>query len=68
MERLLYHFTTKELQKKSDSSLQFQRGLRKAFKQLLPHEIEKLLKWLEQFLKQKPALREVTTTFLNTKK
>lgn len=68
MERLLYHFTTKELQRKSESSLQFKRELKKAFNQLLPHEIEKLLKWLELFLKHKPALREVTSAVLKTKK
>jgi DNA replication protein DnaD len=68
MERLLYHFTTKELQNKSHSSLQFQRGLKKAFNRLLPHEIDKLLKWLESFLKQKPDLKEVTLAVLKSKK
>lgn len=52
----MLEYTKKVLVKVSFSSVLFCKELDKAFKRLLPYEIDELVIWLKKFTKDKPEL------------
>lgn len=56
--RMIFDYTKSVLEKVSFDPLLFRKELRKATKNLLPYEIEKLKTWLVQFTAKKPELQE----------
>lgn len=58
MPRLIYDYTKEVLEKVSSNKNLFLKELKKALKNLLPHEIEHLKNWLQYFTMQKPELKE----------
>jgi hypothetical protein len=57
MSRMIYDYTKHTLERVSSDKKQFIRELRKAVKNLLPYEIEHLIKWLVYFTNEKPELK-----------
>ena len=60
--RMIYDYTKIVLEKVSIDPLLFCKELRKANKNLLPYEIEKLKNWLENFTKGRPELKQYLVT------
>jgi len=58
MSRLIYDYTKSVLKRVSFDAMLFCKELDKALRVLLPHEIEKLTKWLLKFTLEKPELRQ----------
>jgi DNA replication protein DnaD len=56
--RMIYDYTKIALEKVSIDPSLFCKELRKANKNLLPYEIEKLKNWLENFTKGRPDLKQ----------
>ncbi len=54
----MYEYTRVILQKVSFDPVLFYKELKKAVKLLLPHEVEDLRDWLENFTQDRPDLRE----------
>lgn len=57
MAQLRLFYTKFILMRVSFNSMLFYREFEKAFKILLPHEIENLVQWMLEFTKSKPELR-----------
>ncbi|MDQ5928384.1 MAG: hypothetical protein QG594_158 [Bacteroidota bacterium] len=57
MARMIYDYTKEILERVSFDSELFLKELKKAFRNLLPYEIEQLKNWLIHFTNQKPVLR-----------
>ena len=58
MPRMIYDYTKSVLERVSFDPVLFCKELRKAIKNLLPHEIELLRKWLRNFTTEKPELQQ----------
>jgi predicted SprT family Zn-dependent metalloprotease len=58
MPRMIYDYTKSMLEKSSFDPNLFMKELKKAIRNLLPHELEHLKKWLENFILQKPELKD----------
>ncbi len=58
MPRMIYDYTKSVLERVSFDPILFCKELRKAIKNLLPHEIELLRKWLQNFTTEKPELQQ----------
>ena len=58
MARAMLEYTKTVLQKVSFDAKLFTKEVKKAFSRLLPNEIEELKIWIEQFIYDKPELRE----------
>lgn len=58
MPRLIFSYTKSVLERVSFDSKLFCKELEKAFKVLLPFEIEELMVWVSQIIKEKPELRQ----------
>ncbi|MEW5675708.1 hypothetical protein ABGT15_05300 [Flavobacterium enshiense] len=58
MSRMIYDYTKSVLEKVSFDPLLFAKELKKALKNLLPYELERLINWLEYYTCQKPELKE----------
>ncbi len=58
MSRLIFDYTKSVLERVSFDSSLFCKELEKAFKTLLPYEIEQLTEWLLNFTMGKPELRQ----------
>ncbi len=54
MYRMIYDYTKNSIERVSDDSFRFKRELKKALRNLLPFEIEKLRNWLSYFTQNKP--------------
>lgn len=57
MSRMIYDYTKSTLERVSFDPQLFIKELKKAFRTLLPYEIEHLKKWLAYFTNQKPELK-----------
>ncbi len=57
MYRMIYDYTKQTLERVSSDSKLFIRELKKALRNLLPYEIENLIKWLICFTDKKPELK-----------
>jgi DNA replication protein DnaD len=55
---MIYDHTKSVLERVSYDEQLFIKELKKALRTLLPHEIEKLKKWLDYFTESKPELKE----------
>lgn len=58
MARAMLEYTKTVLKKVSFDTKLFCKELKKAISNLLPHEIEELKLWLQQFITDKPELQE----------
>lgn len=58
MSRMIYDYTKSVLERVSFDPLLFTKELKKAIKNLLPYEIERLKKWLLYFTSEKPELKQ----------
>ncbi len=58
MARAMLEYTKTVLKKVSFDTKLFCKELKKAISNLLPHEIEELKLWLQQFITDKPELKE----------
>lgn len=58
MSRMIYDYTKEILERVSFDTDLFLKELKKAIRNLLPHEIEHLKNWLEYFTNKKPVLKE----------
>lgn len=58
MARVMLEYTKTVLKKVSFDTRLFSKELKKAISNLLPHEIDELKLWLQQFITDKPELRE----------
>ncbi|MEH6681743.1 MAG: hypothetical protein V7724_14435 [Sediminicola sp.] len=58
MARAMLEYTKTVLQKVSFDSKLFCRELEKAISRLLPYEVEELKYWLQQYITDKPELRQ----------
>lgn len=58
MPRLIYDYTKSILERVSFAPDLFVKELKKAVRNLLPHEIEHLHNWLLYFTKEKPELQQ----------
>ncbi len=58
MPRMIYDYTKSVLERVSFDPVLFCKELKKAIKNLLPHEIELLRKWLQNFTTEKPELQQ----------
>ncbi len=58
MARAMLEYTKTILKKVSFDTKLFCKELKKAISNLLPHEIEELKLWLQQFITDKPELRQ----------
>ncbi len=58
MSRLIFDYTKSVLERVSFDANLFCKELKKAFKTLLPYEIEQLREWLLNFTMGKPELRQ----------
>jgi phosphoserine phosphatase len=58
MATTMYEYTRLILQKVSFDPVLFYKELKKAVNLLLPHEVEDLKQWLENFTRDRPELRE----------
>ncbi len=58
MARAMLEYTKTILKKVSFDTKLFCKELKKAVSNLLPHEIEELKDWLQQFLDDKPELKQ----------
>ena len=58
MATAMLEYTKTVLKKVSFDTKLFCKDLKKAISNLLPHEIEELKLWLQQFITDKPELRE----------
>jgi DNA replication protein DnaD len=58
MATAMLEYTKTVLKKVSFDTKLFCKELKKAISNLLPHEIEELKLWLQQFITDKPELRE----------
>lgn len=59
MSRLIYDYTKEVLKRVSFDPQLFLKELKKASRNLLPHEMEHLRNWLLYFTNQKPVLKEL---------
>ena len=57
MPRLIYDYTKNELESVSFDQNLFKRSLKRAEKNLLPYEIDQLIKWLMYYTTNKPELK-----------
>lgn len=57
MPRMIYDYTKLMLERVSFDPVLFTKELKKAIKNLLPYELEQLIKWLIYYTSQKPELR-----------
>lgn len=57
MSRMIYDYTKSVLERVSFDPVLFMKELKKAIRSLLPYEIEKLCKWLDYFISEKPELQ-----------
>jgi DNA replication protein DnaD len=55
---MIYDHTKSVLENASYNIPLFRKELKKALRTLLPHEIEKLIKWLHYFTESKPELKQ----------
>ena len=58
MARAMLEYTKTVLKKVSFDTKLFCKEVKKAISNLLPHEIEELRLWLQQFINDKPELQE----------
>ncbi|AOZ98204.1 MULTISPECIES: hypothetical protein [Flavobacterium] len=58
MPRMIYDYTKSILERVSFAPDLFVKELKKAVRNLLPHEIEHLQKWLLYYTKEKPELQK----------
>lgn len=58
MSNSMLEYSKMVLKKVSFDALLFSKELKKALKTLLPHEIEELKAWLEQYITDKPDLHQ----------
>lgn len=58
MPRMIYDHTKKVLEKVSFDIKLFVKELRKALKNLLPYELERLQNWLRFFTSERPELKQ----------
>jgi len=58
MKRTMFTYTKTILERVSFDPKLFRKELEKAFKVLLPYEIEQLTEWVFRFTDQKPELRQ----------
>lgn len=58
MPRMIYDYTKSILERVSFAPDLFVKELKKAVRNLLPHEIEHLRNWLLSFTKEKPELQQ----------
>lgn len=58
MARVMLEYTKTVLKKVSFDTRLFCKELKKAISNLLPHEIDELKLWLQQFITDKPELKE----------
>lgn len=58
MARAMFEYTKTVLKKVSFNSELFCKELEKAFKRLLPYEIDELLIWLKEYTLKKPELTD----------
>jgi len=58
MKRTMFAYTKTILERVSFDPMLFCKELEKAFKVLLPYEIEQLTEWVFSFTDQKPELRQ----------
>ena len=58
MYRMIYDYTKNSIERVSSDTLRFKRELKKALRNLLPFEIEKLRNWLSYFTQNKPELQQ----------
>ncbi len=58
MARAMLEYTKTILKKVSFDTKLFCKELKKAVSNLLPHEIEELKDWLQQFINDKPELKQ----------
>lgn len=58
MPRMIYDYTKSILERVSFAPDLFVKELKKAVRNLLPHEIEHLRKWLLYYTKEKPELKD----------
>ena len=63
MARPIYTFTKSILERVSFDRLLFYKELNKAIQNLLPYEIELLIKWLDNFIINKPDLQGIVLNF-----
>lgn len=59
MGRMIYDFTKSTLERSSREKIIFIKEFKKAAKVLQPHEMEKLMHWLDYFTADKPELKEL---------
>jgi hypothetical protein len=57
MSKSMLYYTKSVLKKVSFNATLFCKELEKAYRVLLPHEFEKLTKWLMKFVDKKPELQ-----------
>ncbi|HJS01658.1 MAG TPA: hypothetical protein VJ780_12065 [Flavobacterium sp.] len=58
MQRMIYDYTKSILERVSFAPDLFVKELKKAVRNLLPHEIDHLKKWLLYYTKEKPELQK----------
>lgn len=58
MYRMIYDYTKNSIERVSSDTLRFKRELKKALRNLLHFEIEKLRNWLSYFTQNKPDLQQ----------
>lgn len=58
MKRTMFNYTKSILERVSFDPMLFGKELEKAFKVLLPYEIEQLIEWVFNYTDQKPELRQ----------
>ncbi len=61
MPRMIYDYTKSILESVSFDTNLFKKELRKSLKNLLPHEVEHLNKWLLFYTNDKPELKHCLT-------
>ncbi|WPR71518.1 hypothetical protein SLW70_16515 [Flavobacterium sp. NG2] len=59
MSRMIYDYTKEVLERVSFNPELFLKELKKAIRNLLPHEMEHLRNWLFYFTNEKPDLKEL---------
>ena len=67
MARAMLEYTKMVLEKVSFNMGLFRRELKKAYKRLLPNEIEELIIWLREFSKKNPKVK-TTLIYLENKR
>ncbi|MHC5201440.1 hypothetical protein [Myroides sp. LJL119] len=56
--RAMFDYVKTVLENVSFDPILFQKELKKAIRNLLPYELEKLINWAKAYIKQKPELHE----------